>query len=161
MISELHPKKQKINLKAEKDEDLVVLAALSQDAIIKTSNMTWAKKKKRFSILMNRFCWEHNDLSKQGRKVQKRINSLMNFDTVLRVKTKGIVQSEVDTILSLLTIKHDHAKNEESKVELIFSGGGTISLSIECIDVILKDVSEPFNSAASSFPNHLTNKFKG
>ena len=146
---------KKLYLTAEKDEDLVVLATLSQDALIATSNMTWARRKRRFAILMTRFCWELNDFSTKKKGEHKRTNSIMSFDTVLTVKSKGIDQSKADTILSLLTIKHYYSKKVERKIELIFSGGGKITLGVECIEVLLKDVSSPFNSIASSIPQHL------
>ena len=42
----------------------------------------------------------------------------------------------------------------DGKIELLFSGGGNITLGVECIDVLLKDVSESFNSTTSRIPNH-------
>ena len=145
---------RKLNLRAEKNDDLVVLSALSQDAIIKISNMTWAKKKKRFIILMTRYCWEFNEVSYPSSTDNKRVNSILSFDTVFSVKSKGIDQSKSETLLCLLTFKHQHSKNKEGKIELLFSGGGNITLWVECIEVILKDVSESFNSATSRIPYH-------
>ena len=142
-------------LTAEREEDLVVLATLSQDALITISNMTWARRKRRFAFLMTRFCWELSDFYTERNGKLKRINSIMSFDTVLSVKSKGIDQAKAGTILSLLTIKHCCSKSEERKIELIFSGGGKITLAVECIEVLLKDVSSPFNSTASNIPQHL------
>ena len=146
---------KKLYLTAEKDEDLVVLATRSQDALTITQNMTWARRKRRFAILMTRFCWELSDFSNKKKGEHKRTNSIMSFDTVLSVKSKGIDQSKVDTILSLLTIKHYYSQNEGRKIELIFSGGGKITLGVECIEVLLKDVSSPFTSVTASIPRHL------
>ena len=145
---------RKLNLRAEKNDDLVVLSTLSQDAIIKTSNMTWAKKKKRFIIFMTRYCWEFNGVSLPSSTDNKRINALLSFDTVLSVKSKGIDQSKSETLLCLLIFRYQKSKSKEGKIELLFSGGGNITLGVECIDVLLKDVSESFNSTTSRIPNH-------
>ena len=51
---------------AQNEEDLVVISTLCQDSIIKVANIKWAKKSKRFYLLINRFCWELNDLSKKN-----------------------------------------------------------------------------------------------
>ena len=78
----------------------------------------------------------------------------MSFDTVLAVRSKGIDQYNTNIILSLLTIKFHDSINRGKEIELIFSGGGNIILSVECIDIILKDVSKKFQSTASSIPTH-------
>ena len=148
-------KVRKINLTAEKAEDLLIMATLSQDALIKITNMKWAKKKRRFLILMTRFCWELGDLAISGKKYYQRVNSIMSIETVLAVKSKGIDQTKTSIILSLLTIKYHNSKSQVKEIELIFSGGGNLILSVECIDMILKDVSEPFQSGASNMPTHL------
>ena len=154
MSKRLKKIERKLNLRAENNDDLVVLSTLSQDAIIKTSNMTWAKKKKRFIIFMTRYCWEFNRISPPSSTDNKRINSILSFDTVLSVKSKGIDQSESETLLCLLTFRHQESKTKEGKIELLFSGGGNITLGVECIDILLKDVSESFNSTTSRIPNH-------
>ena len=145
---------RKINLKAETNEDLLIMATLTQDALIKITNVKWAKKKKRFLILMTRFCWELDDSVLSNIKNSQRTNSIMSFDTVLAVRSKGIDQYNTNIILSLLTIKFHDSINRGKEIELIFSGGGNIILSVECIDIILKDVSKKFQSTASSIPTH-------
>ena len=155
MIKREEGQGKRLSLTAMTNEDLVILSTLSQDAIIKTSNMTWARRKRRFIILMNRFCWELNDFSNLKNEDYKRVNCIMSFDTVLSVKSKGIEQSKADIILSLLMIKNHDSKHGERSIELVFSGGGNITLEVECVEVILKDVSDPFKSAASNIPNHF------
>ena len=157
MKTGLIKKDKKLSLAAATEEDLVILSALSQDALVKTSNITWAKKKRRFVILLTRFCWEFNN---ENKKHNKRINSIISFDTVLAVQTKGIDQSKSNIILSLLTITYKSSSINEHRIELIFSGGGNITLMVECLEVILKDVSYPFKSASLSTPHHLSNSLE-
>ena len=144
----------KINLAAQNEEDLVIFSTLCQDSLIKISNIKWAKKSKRFYILLTRLCWELNDLSKQKDTLLKRINSILIFDNVLSVKSKGIRQSRSDMITSLLTFDYNFLCFEKQSIDLIFSGDAQITIDIECIEAFLKDVSKPFESTSSKRPDH-------
>ena len=144
----------KINLAAQNEEDLVIFSTLCQDSIIKISNIKWAKKSKRFYILLTRLCWELNHFSKKKGTFLKRVNSVLIFDNVLSVKSKGIRQSKSDMIISLLTFDYNFSCFENQSIDLIFSGDAQITLDIECIEAFLKDVSEPFESTSSNIPNH-------
>ena len=144
----------KINLAAQNEEDLLIFSTLCQDSLIKISNIKWAKKSKRFYILLTRLCWELNDLSKKKDTLLKRINSILIFDNVLSVKSKGIRQSRSDMITSLLTFDYNFLCFEKQSIDLIFSGDAQITIDIECIEAFLKDVSEPFESTLSKRPDH-------
>ena len=154
MINRKEENYKKLSLIAQNEEDLVVISTLCQDSIIKIANIKWAKKSKRFYLLINRFCWELNDLSKKKSSNMLRINSLMSFNSVLSVKSAGIHQNNNSDITSLLTINYNFFNFEKQAIDLIFSGNSQISLNIECIDVFLKDISEPFESTTSKQPKH-------
>ena len=154
MINGKEENYKKLSLIAQNEEDLVVISTLCQDSIIKIANIKWAKKSKRFYLLINRFCWELNDLSKQKSSNMLRINSIMSFNSVLSVKSAGIQQNNNSDITSLLTINYNFFNFEKQAIDLIFSGNSQISLNIECIDVFLKDISEPFEGTTSKQPKH-------
>ena len=154
MISKKEENYKKLSLTAQNEEDLVVISTLCQDSIIKIANIKWAKKSKRFYLLINRFCWELNDLSKKKSSNMLRINSLMSFNSVLSVKSAGIQQNNNSDITSLLTINYNFFNFEKQAIDLIFSGNSQITLNIECIDVFLKDISEPFEGTTSKQPKH-------
>ena len=154
MINRKEENYKKLSLIAQNEEDLVVISTLCQDSIIKIANIKWAKKSKRFYLLINRFCWELNDLSKKKSSNMLRINSLMSFNSVLSVKSAGIQQNKNTDITSLLTINYNFFNFEKQAIDLIFSGNSQISLNIECIDVFLKDISEPFEGTTSKQPKH-------
>ena len=154
MINRKEENYKKLSLVAQNEEDLVVISTLCQDSIIKVANIKWAKKSKRFYLLINRFCWELNDLSKKKSSNMLRINSLMSFNSVLSVKSAGIQQNNNSDITSLLTINYNFFNFEKQAIDLIFSGNSQISLNIECIDVFLKDISEPFEGTTSKQPKH-------
>ena len=144
----------KINLAAQSEEDLLIFSTLCQDSIIKISNIKWAKRSKRFYLLLTRLCWETNYFSKKKDTFFKRVNSILFFDNVLSVKSKGIRQSKSDMIISLLTLDYNFSCFENQSIDLIFSGDAQITIGIECIEVLLKDVSEPFLSTSSRLPDH-------
>ena len=154
MINKKEENYKKLSLVAQNEEDLVVISTLCQDSIIKVANIKWAKKSKRFYLLINRFCWELNDLSKKKSSNMLRINSIMSFNSVLSVKSAGIQQNNNSDITSLLTINYNFFNFEKQAIDLIFSGNSQISLNIECIDVFLKDISEPFEGTTSKQPKH-------
>ena len=154
MINRKEENYKKLSLIAQNEEDLVVISTLCQDSIIKIANIKWAKKSKRFYLLINRFCWELNDLSKKKSSNMFRINSIMSFNSVLSVKSAGIQQNNNSDITSLLTINYNFFNFEKQAIDLIFSGNSQISLNIECIDVFLKDISEPFEGTTSKQPKH-------
>ena len=145
---------KRLNLAALKIEDLVVISALCQDSIIKVSNIKWAKKSRRFNLLLTRLCWEGNSSSKEKKTNFNRVNSILSFDSVLSVKTKGIDQSRSNLITSLLTLSYHSLSFDKQFIDLIFSGDAQITLHIECIDALLKDISEPFESSSLNLPNH-------
>ena len=144
----------KINLAAQNEEDLVIFSTLCQDSIIKISNIKWAKKSKRFYILLTRLCWELHQFSKKKDTFLKRVNSILIFDNVLSVKSKGIRQSRSDMITSLLTFDYNFLCFEKQSIDLIFSGDAQITIDIECIEAFLKDVSDPFESTSLKTPDH-------
>ena len=144
----------KINLAAQNEEDLVIFSTLCQDSIIKISNIKWAKKSKRFYILLTRLCWELNHFSKKKDTLLKRVNSILIFDNVLSVKSKGIRQSKSNMITSLLTFDYNFLCFEKQSIDLIFSGDAQIAIDIECIEAYLKDVSDPFESTSLKTPDH-------
>ena len=154
MINRKEENYKKLSLIAQNEEDLVVISTLCQDSIIKIANIKWAKKSKRFYLLINRFCWELNDLSKKKSSNMFRINSIMSFNSVLSVKSAGIQQNNNSDITSLLTINYNFFNFQKQAIDLIFSGNSQISLNIECIDVFLKDISEPFEGTTSKQPKH-------
>ena len=149
----------KINLAAQNEEDLVIFSTLCQDSIIKISNIKWAKKSKRFYILLTRLCWELNHFSKKKDTFLKRVNSILIFDNVFSVKSKGIRQAKSNMITSLLTFNYNFLCFEKQSIDLIFSGDAQIKIDIDCIEAFLKDVSDPFEGTSLKQPDH-ENDFK-
>ena len=140
----------KLRLIGNNIEDLKVISAYCQDAIIKITDLVYLKKNKLFIAKLNRFMWE--DLEKGVFRKYKRIDSYLRFDFIENAISKNINQKKGRKSLELLTIKPSIDKNNFYKIDLIFSGNGVISIKSETIDVILDD-QETYREV-KNFPKH-------
>jgi hypothetical protein len=135
-------------LAAEDKEDLEIISARLQDAVAKVGDLKYLPKKRRFVAVFNRFEWEN------GAKGNLRVRAGLHFDGVLAVKSKNIKLGAPGAVLSLLAVAFTPAGEGDpaGKVELTFSGGGTIALEVECLDAALADLTGPW--AARGRPSH-------
>lgn len=127
-------------------EDLDVLSATAQDAVIRVGDMGYAKADRRFALLMNRFAWE------AGGKTRERHRAALDFSRVTDVKVQGIDLNAVEGVLELLAITFKMTDDPAGQVDLDFAGGGTIRLSVECLEVRLMDLGAAW--AAKATPAH-------
>ena len=139
-----------LKLVALDEEDLKVVSAHVQDAVMKIGDIEFLPSLKRFIVPMNRFVWEGRARFFQPRP--QRRNCVLHFDRVLNAKTSGIARDKPADILSLLAVSFVPMDSPAGIVELIFSGGGTIMLDVECVEARLADLGGAWQ--ASSRPSH-------
>ncbi|MBZ9764450.1 DUF2948 family protein [Mesorhizobium sp. CA8] len=139
-----------LKLIALDDQDLSIISAHVQDAVMKVSDLEYLPAAKRFVMTMNRFVWE----AKSGlfRQHNERRQSVLHFDRVLGAKTSGISRDKPAEVLSLLAVSFIAISKPAGIVELVFSGGGTIMLDVECVEARLADVGGSWE--ATSRPVH-------
>ena len=140
-----------LHLGALDAEDLQVMSSLAQDAVFPITEMTYARSQRRFALLINRFRWEDQG---QGRHAPERVQSVLAFDLVQNVATNGIDRSDKDTILSLLSISFELGEDGAGDILLTLAGDGAIRLSVEAIEVTIKDVTRPYVAPSKSVPRH-------
>ena len=140
-----------LHLGALDAEDLQVVSSLAQDAVFPITEMTYARSQRRFALLINRFRWEDQG---QGRHAPERVQSVLAFDLVQNVATNGIDRSDKDTILSLLSISFELGEDGAGDILLTLAGDGAIRLSVEAIEVTIKDVTRPYVAPSKSVPRH-------
>lgn len=143
-----------LNLGAEDADDLQVIATLTQDAIFPVTEMTWRPSERRFALLLNRFRWEDKDAAARRGRAFERVQAVLVFDSVLSVASQGIERSDKDMILSLLSVEFEPAEDGAGQVLLTLAGDGAIRLSVEVIDVTLKDVTRPYIAPSGQAPQH-------
>lgn len=126
-------------------EDLEVLSAHVQDAVVRVADMGYARGDRRFALLMNRFDWE----SGQGRRDKgQRKRAALHFDGVQSVVSNGFDPSAAEGVLNLLAISFIPIDGPAGLVELSFAGGGTVRLGVECLEARLSDLGAAWAAAA-------------
>ena len=142
-------------LGAVDQEDLEVLSAHIQDAIVAAGHMTWERKRRRFVLLLNRYLWEEQAARGRGQRVQ----AGLHFDGVRRVRTRNLQGKPRDSLLNLLAVSFEPAPDGDpgGSVLLTFSGGAAVKLDVECLDAQLRDIGKPWKARARpSHPVHET-----
>ena len=139
-----------LKLIANSDEDLKVISAHLQEAKVYTSDIASLKKNRIFLMQLNRFMWE--DVEKGVFRKNKRIRTILKFENVISVVSKGINQKKRPRFLDFLTMESSLLANKTYEIKLIFSGDGIIKVNTEVIDVVLDDQGAPWDSKTK--PKH-------
>jgi hypothetical protein len=141
-----------LRLRAETPEDLAVVSALLQDAVAQTSEITWAPRHRRFSLLLNRFRWEDVPAAERQGRAFERVRAVLAIDGVLAARSLGIDSADRDLVLELLALGFEPREDGGGTLTLVFAGDGEIALEVECVDLRLVDVTRPY--LARSLPRH-------
>jgi len=130
-----------LKLRASDKDDLGVISAVLQDAVISRNEMAFIKDESRFAFVANRFRWEDANREKplEGNLIYERVNCGICFDTVTTVRQNGLNQRRKAQIVSLLSIVA-----VEGFIDLAFSAGITVRLEVEKILCHLQDLNEPW-----------------
>ncbi|HBQ36243.1 MAG TPA: DUF2948 domain-containing protein [Rhodobacteraceae bacterium] len=143
-----------LQLKAEDADDLAILAALVQDAVFPAGEISWQKSQHRFAILLNRFRWEDSDNAQMRKRPFERVQSVLLINDVVNVQSQGVDRADNDLIMSLLSISFSAGKDGTGRVILTLAGDGVIGLDVECLDLVLKDVTRPYIAPSKAMPKH-------
>ena len=133
-----------LKLIARSVEDLRVISAHLQDAIINVSDTANLEKNKIFLMQLNRFMWE--DVEKGVFRKNKRIRTVLKFENVLKVHAKNINQSKKDKFLDFLTIETNKMPDNNYEMKIVFAGDSVIKVISEVIEVTLDDQGEAWDT---------------
>ncbi len=137
--SEPGKKQDALHLLAFDDEDLGVIAAHLQDAIVRIADMTYLPRDRRFVLIASRFDWT----ATENRAMQRRAAGV-HFEHVVKVQRSGFDQTRQDAVLNLLSIVFEPGDEPgqapSGKITLLFSAGAAIRLDVECIDAQMNDI---------------------
>ena len=136
--------KKYLKLLAYTKEDLNVISAHLQDAIVFASDIAYLKKNRILLIQLNRFMWE--DVEKGVFRKNKRIRTVLKFDNVMHVVSKNINQNDKNVFLDFLAIESTELTDKNYEMKLIFSGDSIIRITAEVIEVTLDDQGAPWES---------------
>ena len=143
-----------LSLAAQDGDSLAILSALLQDAVFPITEMVYAKPRRRFALLVNRFRWEDRAAAQTAKRRVERVQSLLVFQDVLAVQTSGIERADTDTVLSLLQLSFEPGADGTGRALLILAGDGLIALTLESLDVQLRDVTRPYLAPSGKVPDH-------
>ena len=124
-------------LLANDADEVVLISALLQDALVRPVDIAWQPRARRLALLVNRYRWEAED--------RTRVRAVLRIEGVMRLQRRDWPAG--DGILDLLAVTA-----EGNRLTLAFAAGATVRAEVECIDVVLEDMSAPW--AASREPGH-------
>lgn len=139
----------RLKLQAIDEEDLAVLSAHVQDAILKVGDISYLPKEKRFAIAMNRFGWEVED---EGEAVHQRRRSALVFDRVTGAQCCHLRRDQPDAVLELLAVSYEPTDSPAGFITLHFAGGAMLRVGVECIEARLADLGPAWATAIR--PSH-------
>lgn len=152
-----------LRLRAEDAEDLRIIAACLQDALVTLSDIQFQREQRCFMLVANRFRWENCEESAADLPITisaeesadptlaaacssyERVNCGIRFDNVSQVRQRGFDQRDRGRILELLTMEVDTGADGSGRVVmLVFAGGAAIRLEGDHITCHVGDVGEPW-----------------
>ncbi len=151
-----------LRLRAHDPQDMDVIAALLQDALVPRVDMAFMPKEKRFVLVANRFHWPKDQADAATREAPsrpqpapegedarfddsedpppfERVNCGVCFDKVQQVRFRGLSADAKGEILNLLTIT-----SEPRSITLLFAGDAAIRLEVEAVRCHLEDLGRPW-----------------
>ncbi|MCX7342692.1 MAG: DUF2948 family protein [Proteobacteria bacterium] len=143
------PSDKLIKMRAIDESDLNHIAEQLRDGICPLVAMVYEKDS--FTLLVNRFCWNHQDVV-GGKPMYYRSHMGLLFLHVKNVQRKGFEQHGDKRILNLLHI-HTESTSDSNWVHLIFSGDHEIRLEVEKLETYLSDLHDPWPTRSK--PTHL------
>ena len=138
------PPEAGLRLRAEDADDLAVISACLQDALVSVRDLAYDPEARSFVFVANRFRWEAGGEGEAARF--ERTLCGVAFDEVEGVAYRGFHRSEEDRILCLLAIRPNSAANGGT-IDLDFSGGPAIRLTASVIRCHARDFGEPWPTA--------------
>jgi len=149
-----------LKLVALDEEDLAVISAHVQDAVVKADEIVWSPARKQFSMPMNRFAWERTVRRQRRRGSDERRRSILHFARVEAVRSTGFSPGDREAVLAVLAVVFEEAEPPAGTITIVCAGDAAIRLDVECIEAQLTDLGGAW--AASMRPkHHLGRESKG
>ena len=132
---------QPLKLLALDEQDLQVMSAHLQDAVLRVADIAYVPAEKRFAMIANRFDWESAGDGKAARKKGfRRRRSALRFERVLGAQLQGLEPNAKNAVLELLAVPYEVEDAPEGHITLVFAGDAAIRLHVECIEAEMRDL---------------------
>ena len=124
---------KKLKLLAESAEDLPVISAVLQDAIVRIGDIHFSKSGQALTLTASRFCHEN---ARGGR-----VRTGLRLHNVTGLRARGIDRSDPDAFLVLLSLELEN-RQSNNLISLRFSGGGDLAAEVEILEARLMDYAD-------------------
>ncbi len=124
--------KKPVRLRAHDPDDLTVVSALLQDALVPLADMAYFKDERRFIFAVNRYRWD--DPAEPSRT-----HALLSFQEANGVQSRGVDRNKPNHIYALLSLVY-----ADGVVQAEFAGGASLRIRVQKLDCLLEDVGEPW-----------------
>ena len=105
----MHPETHEpLKLVALDEDDLKILSANLQDAVLRMSDMAWVPSEHRFAAILNRFDWLAA-VEGEGSHL-RRCRCALRFDRVKRAQVQNIKPGEPSAFAELLAVTYEQAQ---------------------------------------------------
>ena len=143
----------KLKLIALDGDDLKIVSAHLQDAVLKVGDMAFVPRERRFAAILNRFDWA--SVPPDGKATAPiRRQTALRFERVLGAQVTGIDLKAGHEVLALLALQYEPTSEEDPQgyVTLVLAGGGAVRLHVECVEAEMKDLGPAWQARA--VPKH-------
>ncbi|WP_347267591.1 DUF2948 family protein [Paracoccus sp. (in: a-proteobacteria)] len=135
-------------------EDLAVISALVQDAVLPVTEIAYDPRQRQLALLLNRFRWEDAERARREGRPYERVRAVLLVSDAQRVSSDGIDRQDRDLVLALLALRWQPGADGTGRLLLEFAGDGTLAVTAECLNVELRDVTQPYVAPSGRAPGH-------
>jgi hypothetical protein len=137
-----------LKLVALDQDDLNILSAHLQDAVLRLADMVYMPAEQHFAAILSRFDWLAAE-SGDGRQSElRRCRCALRFDRVKRAQVQKLRPGEPSAVAELLAITFEEREAPAGYIILHFAGGGAVRLEVECIEAELHDAGQSWRASA-------------
>ncbi len=141
-----------LKLLALDHDDLKILSAHLQDAVLRVADMAYVPSEQRFAAILSRFDWLAAETGDGKQSNLRRCRCALRFDRVKRAQVQKIRPGETFAVAELLAITYEEGEAPGGFITLYFAGGGGVRLEVECIEAELRDLGDAWRAATR--PQH-------
>ena len=133
-----------LKLLIEDADDLAVVSAHVQDALVRVSDCRYWPARRQFVVLMNRFAWDDAAQKWRFLRPYRRMRAGLDFNDVTAVKARRLDPAHRNDVAELLAVTFEPSEMPAGTVRLVFAGGGELALSVDCLNGRLADLGHGF-----------------
>ena len=144
----------RLRLRAKDEADLKVISTLIQDAIFTKGETAWNSGQRDYTMILNRFRWESGLGNNPADQPPERVRSLLRIADVISVNAPELGSEAIPPACALLQVAFDPGLDGTGTMTLAVSGDYDVVIDVECVEVTLTDISDPYPAASANPPAH-------